>query len=111
MLFILDTDVVSNLRKQTPNPSLLTWLQATPEEQVGIPLVVIFEIQKGIEALRLDAKEDKADIIEAWLDGLLRSRGDFLIPPDTAIARLQAKMFVWPPLWNFLRPHGQIPEA
>jgi predicted nucleic acid-binding protein len=102
MLHILDTDVVSNLRKQSPSPKLLEWLARTPPEDVGIPLVVVFEIQFGIEGLRLEGKDAKADEIEGWLDDVLRARGDYLIFPDTEIARLQARMFTTPRLRSFV---------
>jgi predicted nucleic acid-binding protein len=104
MLHVLDTDVVSNLRKQTPNSRLLDWLRRTPEEDVGIPFVAIFEIQMGIERLRLEGKGAQADEIEGWLDGLLQARGDYLIVPGIDVARLQARIFSCPALRNFLRP-------
>lgn len=104
MLHILDTDVVSNLRKQTPNALLLDWLARTPEEDVGIPLVAIFEIQIGIENLKLQDKNAKAEEIEQWLEGLLLTRGNFLIAPDAAAVRLQARLFATPVLRNFLWP-------
>jgi toxin FitB len=104
MLHVLDTDVVSNLRKQTPNARLLDWLGRTPQEEVGIPLVAVFEIQTGIEGLRLAGKNGKADEIEHWLEALLQARGDFLITPDADVVRLQARMFSTPALRNFLWP-------
>lgn len=51
MVYFLDTDVVSNLRRQTPNRQLLDWLGIAPKEEVRIQFVVIFEIQRGIETL------------------------------------------------------------
>ncbi len=104
MFFVLDTDVVSNLRKQHPIPQLLNWLSQTPEEQIGIPLSVIFEIQNGIEGLRVNGKIDKADEIEVWLDELLQARGECIISPGVEVARLQARMFSTPALRNFLWP-------
>src|SRR3546814_7221341 len=81
MLYVLDTDVVSNLRKQHPNPKLLTWLDKIPPEDTGIPVVTVFEIQLGIEGLRLQGKVGNADEIEGWLEGLLEANGDYIIVP------------------------------
>ena len=103
MLYLLDTDVVSNLRKQTPNAQLMDWLSRTTEESVRIPLVTVFEIQMGIEALRSAQEEAKAHAVEHWLEGLLQARGDRLIAPDVEIARLQARLFASPALRNFLK--------
>jgi predicted nucleic acid-binding protein len=110
MRYLLDTDVVSNLRKQTPNARLLDWLGRTAEDDVGIPLVAVFEIQMGIEVLRREGKGGKADEIEAWLDGLLQARGDYLVAPDAEMVRLQARMFSAPALRNFLHPAPRSPK-
>ena len=105
MLYLLDTDVVSNLRKRNPSQELLSWLNGTPPEQVRIPLVVIFEIQRGIETLRQDGKQSLAAEIEAWLERLLDASGaDGLISPGVDDVRLQARMFSAPALRNFLLP-------
>jgi hypothetical protein len=104
MLYFLDTNVVSNLRKAKANESLRAWLTATPEEDICIPAPVIFEIQHGIETLRLDGKVEQADQTEGWLDRMLDSRlGDNVIPLGMDAARLQAKMFADPELRNFLQ--------
>ena len=105
MLYFLDTDVVSNLRRQSPNRQLLDWLGATPKEEIRIPLVVIFEIQRGIETLRLEGKQAPAAEIESWLGRLLDAAGiDGIACPGVEEVRQQAKMFAAPALRNFLMP-------
>lgn len=103
MLFILDTDVISNLSKQKPNESLLQWIAGTPAENLRIPLSAIFEMYMGIEGLIKEKKDEKAEQLGVWLDGLLRSFSDQIDNPDIAIARLQARMFAAPALRNFLQ--------
>src|SRR5512139_2877535 len=103
MQFILDTDVFSNLSKQKPNETLLQWIAATPAEDLRIPLSAIFELFMGIEGLIKETKNNKAEELEVWLDGLLRSYNDQIDNPDIAIARLQARMFAAPVLRNFLQ--------
>jgi hypothetical protein len=104
-LYILDTDVVSELRKRSPHPDLLDWLKQTDPQQLGIPLSVIFEIQSGIEGLRANEATGKADEIEAWLGRLLKQYGEHVINPNVDVARLQARMFSTPALKNFLWPN------
>ena len=103
MQFILDTDVISNLSKQKPNETLLQWIAATPAEDLRIPLSAIFELFMGIQGLIKERKNNKAEELEVWLDGLLRSYNDQIDNPDIAIARLQARMFAAPALRNFLQ--------
>jgi toxin FitB len=68
-MYLLDTNVVSELRRQRPNPRVTEWVKATPEANLHLSAVTLGEIQRGIEALRpRDAA--KADEIEAWADQL-----------------------------------------
>jgi predicted nucleic acid-binding protein len=68
-MYLLDTNVVSELRRQRPNPRVTEWVKATPEANLHFSAVTLGEIQRGIEALRpRDAA--KADEIEAWADQL-----------------------------------------
>ena len=111
MLHLLDTDVVSNLRKQTPNAQLIAWLKETPQEDFAIPLVVVFEIQRGVETLRLEGKAELADQIEAWLNQMLDAAGvDGVLCPGVDVVRLQAGMFADPALRNFLLPNPGSPK-
>ena len=105
MAYFLDTDVVSNLRRLSPNRRLRDWLAATPKEEIHIPLVVIFEIQRGIETLRQEGKQVPAAEIETWLEGLLDAAGpDGVVCPTVDDIRQQARMFAAPALRNFLLP-------
>ncbi len=103
-LFLLDTDVVSNLRKPKPHPRLVAWMTGD-QGDIRIPLPVIFEVQSGIERLRRDKDAARADEIETWLERLLAaSMPDGIVCPDVDDARLQTKMFGFPALRNFLVP-------
>ena len=111
MIYFLDTDVVSNLRRQTPNRPLLDWLEAIPKEDIVIPLVVIFEIQRGIETLRQEGKQAPAAEIESWLGHLLDAAGpDGIVCPGVDDVRQQARMFAAPSLRNFLLPQPRSPK-
>ncbi|TXH35596.1 MAG: hypothetical protein E6Q98_14975 [Rhodospirillaceae bacterium] len=103
MLFILDTDVVSNLSKQQPNPALLTWLDSVPTESLRIPMSVCFEMILGIESLRVNGHHDRATELDQWLTGLLSNFESQIDHPDLPILKLQAQMFLTPALRNFLQ--------
>ena len=84
---------------------MLDWLGVTPKEDIRIPLVVIFEIQRGIETLRMDGKQAPAAEIESWLDRLLDAAGvDGIVCPGVDDVRQQVRMFAAPTLRNFLMP-------
>ena len=70
--FLLDTNVVSELRKPRPQDSVLAWVEERQEEQLFLSAVTLGEVQAGIERTR---RQDaaKAEEIERWLDQLADS--------------------------------------
>ena len=64
--YLLDTNVVSELRKTTPHGAVTAWLQGLRDEQICISAVTVGELQAGVERTR---RQDpiKAGEIEAWL--------------------------------------------
>jgi predicted nucleic acid-binding protein len=85
MAFLLDTNVVSELRKTAPNGHLLAWYQRHAAAEVYLSTLVIGEIRQGIERLRpRDRKQAAA--LERWLSGLVTSYGDRILPVTAEIA-------------------------
>ena len=88
-MFLLDTNVVSELRKHKPHGGVLAWLYQAPEAGLYISAVTIGEIQAGIEITRgLDPA--KAQEIQAWLDQL----AEFfpILPADAHVFRHWARL-------------------
>jgi predicted nucleic acid-binding protein len=71
-MFLLDTNVVSELRKPRPHGGVLAWLQAADDTTLHVSAVTLAEIQAGIELTREQDAAKAADI-EAWLDRLAGS--------------------------------------
>jgi predicted nucleic acid-binding protein len=65
-VFLLDTNVVSELRKRKPHGAVLSWLNALPPERMFLPAVVLGELQAGVEITRMQDAE-KALEIEDWI--------------------------------------------
>jgi toxin FitB len=89
--FLLDNNVVSELRKNRPHGAVVAWRKSVPVHQLAIPAVVVGEIQAGIEITR---KQDpsKATELEGWLDRVISYYT--ILPADAMIylkwARLMA---------------------
>src|SRR5260370_34926955 len=67
--FLLDTNVVSELRKPKPHGAVVAWLSRAGDDQLFLSAVTMGELQAGIERTRAqDAK--KALEIESWVDQL-----------------------------------------
>lgn len=105
-MYLLDTDVVSNFRKRKPHPNLLDWFHSVSPDEVAVSVMTVFEIQSGASLLRT-VDEAKANEIEGWLDGFILTGGFRILPFDTEVARLYAKMFVTPALKNFILPDSK----
>ena len=66
-MFLLDTNVVSELRKAKPHGAVLAWIAQADDADLHLSAVTIGEIQSGIEITR-EQDPDKAAELSAWLD-------------------------------------------
>jgi predicted nucleic acid-binding protein len=88
-MYLLDTNIVSELRKPRPRPELVAWLETIEEANLHLSAVTIGEIQAGIELTR-DQDPAKAAEIEAWAEQLAGSYS--VLSMDAASFRLWAKL-------------------
>ncbi len=90
-MYLLDTNVISELRKTKPHGAVTAWFATVKTEDVRIPAVVIGEIQAGVEKTR---RKDpaKAQEIEQWLERLLVFYT--VVPMDASIFREWARLMV-----------------
>ena len=87
--YLLDANVVSELRKLRPHGAVLAWLESTHDAQLHLSALTLGEIQAGIELTR-EQDAHKADEIEAWLD--LVADSDTVLPMDGPIFRAWARL-------------------
>lgn len=71
-MYLLDTNVVSELRRARPHGAALAWLRQVRDEDLHISAVTIGEIQSGIEITR-EQDQAKASEIETWLEQVAES--------------------------------------
>ncbi len=67
--YLLDTNVISELRKPRPHGAVVAWFAAMEGARAFVSAVTLWELQIGIEKAR---RQDplKADEIERWVDRL-----------------------------------------
>lgn len=88
-MYLLDTNVVSELRKAKPHGGVVQWIQNATEADLHISAVTIGEIQAGIEVTRAQ-DEAKASEIKQWLDLVATSFN--VAPMDAAAFRMWARL-------------------
>ena len=66
-MYLLDTNVVSELRRKKPHGAVVAWVQSVDDKDLYLSSVTLAEIQAGIEITR-DQDIERAVELEAWLD-------------------------------------------
>lgn len=66
-MYLLDTNIVSELRKTRPHGGVVSWLESIADEDLYLSAVTLGEIQAGIEITR-EQDTQKAVAIETWAD-------------------------------------------
>lgn len=98
MSFLVDTNVVSELRKGArANPRVAAWFAGLAEEEVYLSVLTVGEIRNGIERIR---RRDRraATALDRWLRTLVRDYEDRLLPVDRAVAEQWGRLNVPDPV-------------
>ena len=88
-MFLLDTNVVSELRRARPHGGVVAWLESIPEADLFISAVTFGELQAGVEITR-EQDPAKAAAIEAWIDALAETSA--ILPLDARTFRTWARL-------------------
>jgi toxin FitB len=88
-MYLLDTNVVSELRRPRPHGAVLAWIESTADADLHISAVTLGEIQAGIEITR-NQDAEKARAIEQWADQVAATYN--VLPMDAQTFRLWARL-------------------
>jgi predicted nucleic acid-binding protein len=88
-MYLLDTNVVSELRKPRPHGAVVAWLRAQDQRDLYVSAVTLGELQAGVEITR-DNDAAKAAEIEGWVDRLSGLWN--VLPVDAVTFRVWAKL-------------------
>lgn len=82
--FLLDTNVVSELRRKQPDPRVLRWFEQVGDDKLYLSVLTIGEIRRGIDRLTDPVQQSR---LNDWLENvLLPWLGSHLLPVELAIA-------------------------
>lgn len=85
-MFLIDTDVLSALGKRQRDPNVEAWFVRQRSADLFLSVVTIGEIERGI-ALQQPRDPGFAATLAQWLDQMLATFGDRILPFDLAAAR------------------------
>jgi toxin FitB len=88
-VFLLDTNIISELRKPKPHGGVVAWVSAQDARTLYISAMTIAELQRGVEITR-EQDGQKATEIEAWLEQIVFTGQVLAI--DAAVAREWARL-------------------
>jgi hypothetical protein len=88
-MYLLDTNVISELRRQRPHGAVLAWLKGVDDADLRLSAVTLGEIQAGIEMTRKQNPARAAEL-EQWLDAVAGSWN--VLPMDGAAFRRWAQL-------------------
>jgi predicted nucleic acid-binding protein len=88
-VYLLDTNVISELRRPRPHGGVAAWLRNVPDTGLHISAVTIGELQAGVEITR-ERDSAKAAKIEAWLEQVAETYN--ILPMDSRTFRCWARL-------------------
>ena len=92
-MILLDTVVLSELRKAKPNAGVMAFLKGQTGDTIFISALSIGEIEAGIERQRTENSEFALEL-EQWLVTLELEFSRFILPVTPAIAKLWGRLCV-----------------
>ena len=98
MSYLLDTNVVSELRKGPRcDPGVASWFAGISSEEIYLSALILGEIHKGVENIRR-RDQAAAEALEGWFQELVATHSDRILPIDQAIAEQWGRFNVPDPL-------------
>ncbi|HSS48614.1 MAG TPA: type II toxin-antitoxin system VapC family toxin [Thermoanaerobaculia bacterium] len=88
-MYLLDTNVISELRRPRPHGAVVAWLEGVADHDLHLSAVTLGELQAGVEITR-EQDPEKASQIEAWIDQVAQTWN--ILPLDSKIFRVWAKL-------------------
>ena len=96
-MYLLDTNVVSELRKQgRANPGVRQFFQTAIEQEsrLYISVITIGELRRGVDRIRYCGDRQQADLLEAWLQTILDDYADHILDFTATEAQIWGRLLV-----------------
>lgn len=93
-MYLLDTNVVSELRKSRADERVSAWASGVPSINLFLSSITVLELETGV--LRMERRDKRQGAaLRRWLDGqVLPAFAGRVLPVDTAVALQCARLHV-----------------
>lgn len=91
MIYLLDTNVISALRRPQRAPHVLRWLADKPDDTLFLSVITLGEIERGI-AQQSQRDPAFANDLRTWLDRTVLLFADRILPFDAEAARIWGRL-------------------
>jgi predicted nucleic acid-binding protein len=91
-MYLIDTNIISEVGKgRRCDRHVSSWYRATRDDDLFLSVLVVGEIRQGIERLR-PRNRQRAAALEHWLEELLASFGERVLPVDERVAQIWGRI-------------------
>ena len=95
--YLVDTNVLSELRRPKRSPSVVAWFASVAADDLFLSVLTLGEVRRGIESLRV--KDPKAaGVLERWFNGIFADFSDKILAVDLAVAEQWGRLSIRQPL-------------
>jgi hypothetical protein len=91
LIYLLDTNVLSALRRPDRAPQVARWLADKPDDSLFLSVITLGEVERGI-ALQTPRDPAFARDLQAWLDRTTQLFADRILPFDAPAARIWGQL-------------------
>lgn len=98
MSYLLDTNVISELRKgKRGDANVARWYESLAEDEIFLSVLTIGELRRGVELIRR-RDTTSAERLDAWLAEVASGHADRILPVDAVVAERWGRLSVPDPI-------------
>ena len=93
-MYLLDTDVVSELREKERNAGVAAFVSRATEGKLYVSVISLGKLRYGVERIRWRGDATQADVLDVWLGQMMEIFSGHVIPFDAECAHVWGRMRV-----------------
>ena len=91
MKYLLDTNIISELKKKSPNQDVVNWFEETDTDDLYLSCITIGELKSGaLKKSKTDVKTGK--LLIKWINGLMADYEEQILNIDLETCEIWAQL-------------------